>query len=76
MNDSQIHEAIEELVHTEQQLREGPDAGEHAAQLKEVEVQLDRCWDLLRQRQARKDAGLNPDDASVRSAGQVEGYIQ
>ena len=44
--------------------------------LQELEVRLDQCWDLLRQRRARRDAGLDPDDAAVRRAETVEGYQQ
>ncbi|HEX2374478.1 MAG TPA: DUF2630 family protein, partial [Actinomycetota bacterium] len=44
--------------------------------LHEVEIQLDQCWDLLRQRRARRDAGQDPDSASVRPEGTVEGYLQ
>lgn len=44
--------------------------------LREIEVELDRCWDLLRQRRARRAAGDDPDDASVRPAAQVEHYQQ
>jgi hypothetical protein len=39
-------------------------------------VELDRCWDLLRQRRARREFSENPDDASVRDAKTVEGYWQ
>lgn len=42
----------------------------------DIEIELDRCWDLLRQRQARRNAGLDPDDAVVRSETTVEHYIQ
>ena len=45
-------------------------------QLRRIEEQLDQCWDLLRQRRARLDAGENPDDATVRPVGEVEGYKQ
>jgi hypothetical protein len=41
-----------------------------------VEVELDRCWDLLRQRRALRDAGSDPEQASVRDAGTVEHYQQ
>jgi hypothetical protein len=41
-----------------------------------VSVELDRCWDLLRQRRARRDAGQNPDDAEARDPGTVENYLQ
>lgn len=46
------------------------------ARLRAIEVALDQCWDLLRQRQARRDAGLDPDNAVVRPADVVEGYEQ
>jgi hypothetical protein len=44
--------------------------------LADVRVELDRCWDLLRQRRARRDAGGDPDDAEVRDANVVENYRQ
>ena len=44
--------------------------------LAEIEVALDQCWDLLRQRRARRSAGLDPDDAEVRDADVVEHYKQ
>jgi hypothetical protein len=44
--------------------------------LAELEVMLDQCWDLLRQRRARIDRNEPPDEAQPRSAGQVEGYLQ
>jgi hypothetical protein len=43
--------------------------------LKWLEVSLDQCWDLLHQRRARRTAGLNPDEAQVRDAKTVEGYL-
>lgn len=79
MDSEQIHAQIQRLVEQEQKLRDtGPsgDAESHAEQLRSVSVQLDQCWDLLRQRRARMDAGANPDDAEVRPAGEVEGYRQ
>ena len=53
--------------------QERPKNHEHLAV---VEVELDRCWDLLRQRRARREFRQNPDDASVRDEGTVEGYLQ
>ena len=50
------------------------DADPSGKRLRDVEVQLDQCWDLLRQRRARREFGRNPDDADVRDAGTVEGY--
>ncbi|GAA1047899.1 DUF2630 family protein [Arthrobacter russicus] len=80
MNSKEIHDHISELVQREQDLRrEAPSEGvsaERAAELQDLEVQLDRCWDLLRQRRARIDAGENPNDAKLRSVQEVEGYRQ
>ena len=45
-----------------------------AARLKKIQVELDQCWDLLRQRQARRAAGQNPNEAHVRSPKIVENY--
>lgn len=80
MNSKEIHEHITELVQREQDLRQSaPSEGtsaERASELKDLEIQLDRCWDLLRQRRARSDAGANPNDAQLRSVQEVEGYRQ
>jgi hypothetical protein len=74
VEDKQLVERITALVAEEQQLSERP---EHdAARLREVEVMLDQCWDLLRQRRAREEFGENPDDAHVRDPSTVEGYQQ
>jgi hypothetical protein len=43
--------------------------------LKSLQITLDQCWDLLRQRRARRTAGMDPDQAEVRDADTVEGYI-
>ena len=43
--------------------------------LRDIEIELDRCWDLLRQRRALKETGGDPDDAAVRPPGEVEGYL-
>lgn len=80
MNENEIHQRIQDLVEREHALRaEAPSQGDSAERRKElssVEVQLDQCWDLLRQRQAKIDARENPDEAAVRTADQVEGYRQ
>ena len=78
-NVGNIHQQITDLVHTERDLREQLQAGtisaaEEHRKLQEVEEALDQCWDLLRQRDALRNAGKNPDDATVRPAEQVEGY--
>ena len=80
MTDEELHNHIEQLVAEEQQLfeREGHGdlkPGDHA-RLKEIAVSLDRCWDLLRQRRARREFGLDPDEAQPRSADTVEHYQQ
>ena len=84
MNDESIAARIERLVTEEEELRrreqrDSPDAEALAAdrdRLREVEVELDRCWDLLRQRRAQEEFGRDPDDAEVRSAETVERYQQ
>ncbi len=80
MDDSSVQGKIEQLVEEEQNLLrsrqgKGPDAEEHR-RLEEVKVELDRCWDLLRQRRAHEEFGQDPDQASVRDADTVEGYQQ
>jgi ABC-type phosphate transport system auxiliary subunit len=84
MDDTNIADRIEKLVAEEHRLqtREAADATTEDAldddrrRLEQVEVELDRCWDLLRQRRARRTAGLDPDEAEVRSAETVERYQQ
>jgi hypothetical protein len=70
MNDKSILHHITELVDEEHKLREGG----NAARLKQVEVELDQCWDLLRQRRARREFGQDPDNATPRDPGTVENY--
>ena len=80
MEDRQIHERIERLVAEEKELWEREDAGgaddAERLRLKDLQVSLDQCWDLLRQRRALRAAGRDPDDASVRPAETVERYQQ
>ena len=84
MSDENIAARIERLVDEEHELRnrERADAANEEAlegdrdRLRSVEVELDRCWDLLRQRRALRDAGADPEGARVRDAGTVEGYRQ
>ena len=80
VDDVGLRAQIEQLVAEEQRLLEagegqGPDDARHA-RLAELKTELDRCWDLLRQREAREEFGLDPDDASVRDTDTVEGYEQ
>lgn len=83
MDDQQILDRIHQLMVQEHALREAlehgaPDDDERAqapARLEALEVEVDRCWDLLRQRRARREAGGDPDGAQVRPATEVEGYL-
>ncbi len=80
MNDSEILQRIEGLVNEEHQLTQQSRVGglsdaEHQ-RMRELEVSLDLCWDLLRQRRALRHAHLNPDEAAVRDPGIVEHYKQ
>ena len=79
--DNGIHEQISALVAEEKRLREEREGGnigeaEETSRLRDVEVQLDQCWDLLRQRQALRNAGEDPDAAAVRPGAEVESYLQ
>jgi len=73
MADDALIAQIHQLVEEEHQIRSGdaPDA----ERLEQLEVTLDQCWDLLRQRRARRDFH-QPDDSAVRPEGTVEGYQQ
>jgi hypothetical protein len=75
MSDKSILDHITELVSEEHQLRSAPgQAGSGAARLKHVQEQLDQCWDLLRQRRAKREFGEDPETAAVRDVGTVERY--
>jgi uncharacterized protein DUF2630 len=81
MSDSDALRYINDLSHEEERLYsraegEGGLSGDEIARLKEIKVELDRCYDLLHQRQARRDAGMDPDEAKIRPASIVEGYEQ
>ena len=80
MDDSQIHGSIEKLVAEEHELWEREGSGtateDDRQRLQDLKVSLDQCWDLLRQRGALREAGLDPDAASPRPPDIVEGYQQ
>lgn len=80
MNDDELHRRIDELVAEEHRLERahvGQALSESEQQrITELGVQLDRYWDLLRQRDARRRAGLDPETAQQRPADVVEGYRQ
>ena len=80
MDDTNIHGSIEQLVAEEHELWERESAGNATDadrhRLEEVKVSLDQCWDLLRQRRAKRAAGQDPDAAQARPAEVVEHYQQ
>ncbi|SHE45730.1 DUF2630 family protein [Streptoalloteichus hindustanus] len=80
MTDDDVMNRIQKLVEEEHQLREravGEGVSEdETARLRRLEEALDQCWDLLRQRRARRDTGQNPDEARPRPPAEVEGYLQ
>ena len=85
MDDTQIRAEIEQLEEEERKLRHeeatAADAGlpdvieKDRARLEQIRVRLAQLWDLQRQRTALKNAGGDPDDAQLRDAGTVEGYL-
>lgn len=81
MDDKEIMTHIGELIETEHRLRQQLAAGEltgaeERERLRSAEEALDQCWDLLRQRRARREYGENPDAAELRPVSEVEGYQQ
>ena len=81
MDDKQIMAHIDELIETEHTLRRQLAAGELSApeeheRLRSAEEALDQCWDLLRQRRARREFGESPDAAASRAVSEGEGYQQ
>jgi hypothetical protein len=81
MDDKEILTTIDDLIKTEHDLRSRLSAGELTSaqeheQLRAVEEQLDQCWDLLRQRRARREFGEDPSGSATRPADEVEDYLQ
>lgn len=81
MDDAALLARISELVEEERHLHERSTAGlglkaDDQERLHAVQVALDQCWDLLRQRRARRASGQDPDEAAVRPEAVVEGYRQ
>jgi hypothetical protein len=81
MDDTRIGEHIEQLVAEEHRLLDAHSEGdglgpEEHERLERIRVQLDRYWDLLRQRRAKERAGLDPEEASLREEATVERYLQ
>jgi len=80
MEDQEVHGTIEQLVAEEHELWERESAGvatdDDRRRMQQVKVSLDQCWDLLRQRRARREFGEDPDTAEARSSQVVENYEQ
>ena len=80
MEDQQIHGTIEQLVNEEHELwqreSDGTASDADRRRLEAVKVSLDQCWDLLRQRRALRESGMDADAAAVRGPEVVERYEQ
>jgi hypothetical protein len=81
MDDKEILHTIDDLIQSERDLRARLAAGqlttdEEHEQLRTTEQQLDQCWDLLRQRRARREFGEDPGGTAARPATEVEEYLQ
>jgi hypothetical protein len=78
MDDKMVTESIDALTREEHDLFERESHGAATdgdrERLRRIQVMLDQCWDLLRQRRARSEFGLDPDEARVRDEKTVEGY--
>ena len=75
--DESLFRKIEGLVHEEQHLYGKSELADHdQVRLETIKVELDQCWDLLRQRRALREFGEDPDRAKVRPASIVENYKQ
>jgi DNA-binding transcriptional regulator PaaX len=75
MTDDEILDRVHRLVEDEQELRQSG-APVDEDRMRQLEETLDQCWDLLRQRRAKREFGEDPDDAAVRDTRTVEGYQQ
>ena len=76
-SDETVLGKIQTLVHEEQHLYGQTELSDHdQVRLEKIQVELDQCWDLLRQRRALREFGRDPDDAKVRPASVVERYKQ
>lgn len=81
MDDKEIHDRLNTLVEEEHRVRERLSEGEitpdeEHALVRKIEVERDQCWDLLRQREALREAGRDPNEAKLRPPDEVEGYLQ
>ncbi len=70
-----LHTRIRELTDEQHRLRSAPPPHD-TDRLAEIERELDQAWDLIRQQDAKRDAGEDPESASERPQAEVEGYMQ
>jgi hypothetical protein len=79
MDDRDVIDGINRLANEEHELFQRESRGETSqaerARLREIEIQLDQLYDLLHQRRARRNAGLDPDEVQLRDPEVVEGYV-
>ena len=79
MDDQEVIERINQLANEEHELfgkeSRGEASGADQQRLQRLEISLDQCWDLLHQRRARRAAGFDPDQATVRDERTVDGYV-
>jgi hypothetical protein len=79
VEDQELLDRINRLAHEEEglygRLGRGEVSFKDRERIREIEVELDQCWDLLHQRRALRRAGLDPDEAVVRDVSTVEGYV-
>ena len=80
MEDTELLNNINKLGEEEHELMKQAEGGQldetKQARMHELEIKLDQCWDLLRQRRARREFGLNPEEATLRDENIVEHYQQ
>jgi hypothetical protein len=77
MDETDILSRIHSLVDEEHKLREGTEhTDDDKARLSKIDADLDQCWDLLRQRRAKRQYDENPDEAQARPESTVESYLQ
>lgn len=80
MEDQEVLDHIDQLVREEHDLRKRHEetetelSAEEHARMEKLQVDLDRYWDLLRQRRSMRETGGDPEDAAMRDEATVEGY--
>jgi hypothetical protein len=78
-SDAEIVQRIDALLAEEKELERRSSGGlspDDASRQREIQIERDRLWDLKRAREARRNAGEDPDEAVERPANVVENYRQ